>query len=455
MKGYRVSRILIVCLLVFFFFQTGLFSQRVGISKTELNKRRETLMNRLDRGIILLFGDCIPVPGGHFRQDNDFYYFAGVEDAGAILVMAPMTKESYLFLPQQTPREIMIEGENLLMDEEARAKTGFTDIYPVSYFDEFIARQARSLGLTFHMRLSPRDTVDNARGETLIFEGRKNRTHYNDQISIDNYRIKKLKERYPAMAFNDITSFIDEMRLVKSAEEREILRRNGKLSAEAVKQAILATRPGVFEYQIEAAAMHVILKGGAKGAAYPPIVGSGSNSCIWHYNENARKVEGGDLVLMDFGADLDYLCMDITRTWPVSGKFTDEQRVVYETVLAVQKACIEAYKPGVTSEDVRDHVAQVMKEKGLDPRGLRGGIGHYVGMCVHDVGPRGVRLEEGMVFAIEPALYYPEKNIGIRIEDTVLITKDGCEVLSKDVPKELKEIERLMSRRKSVLSFRE
>jgi Xaa-Pro aminopeptidase len=339
---------------------------------------------------------------------------------------------------------MMVEGENLLKDEDAKKKTGFTDIYPVTYLDEFIARRARSFGLTFHLRLSPRDSVDNARWETLIFVGRKNRIHYNDQISLDNYRIKKLKERYPVMAFDDITPYIDEMRVIKSAEEREILRRNGKISAEGVKQAILATRPGIFEYQIEAAAIHVILKNGAKGAAYPPIVGSGPNSCIWHYDKNARKVEDGDLVLMDFGADLDYLCMDITRTWPVSGKFMPEQREFYEIVLAVQKACIEAYRPGVTSADVQKHVAEVMKEKGLDPRGLRGGIGHYVGMCVHDVGPRGP-LREGMVFAIEPALYYPEKGFGIRIEDTVLITKDGCEVLTKDVPKEVEEIEKLMS----------
>jgi len=425
----------VVLLLFVFFFQSVLFSQRVGYSKQEMIGRRGTLMDRLDAGLIVLFGDCMPTPGGHFRQDNDFYYFTGIEDTGAIVIMAPKTKESFLFLPRQTSREMMFEGKNLLKDEEAKQKTGFTDIYPVSYFDEFIARNARRYGLTFHMRLSPRDSVDNARWETLIFVGRKNRTHYNDQISLDNYRIKKLKERYPVMAFNDITPFIDEMRMIKSSEEIEILRRNGKVSAEGVNQ-------------IEAAAMHVILKNGAKGAAYPPIVGSGPNSCIWHYDENARETEDGDLVLMDFGADLDYLCMDITRTWPVSGKFTPEQREVYEVVLAVQKACIEAYRPGVTSDDVQKHVAGVMKQKGIDPRGLEGGIGHYVGMCVHDVGPRGVPLKEGMVFAIEPALYYPEKNIGIRIEDTVLITKDGCEVLTKDVPKELEEIERLMSRRK-------
>jgi len=448
MNRHKFWQISLIFLLFAFAFQTALFSQRVGFSKEEMTRRRGALMDRLDAGMIVLFGDCIPTSGGHFRQDNDFYYFTGIEDTGAIVTMVPKTKESFLFLPRQTPREMMVEGENLLKDEDVKQKTGFAEIYPVTYFDEFIARNARRYGLTFHLRLAPRDSVDNARWETLIFVGRKNRIHYNDQISIDNYRTKKLKERYPVFAYNDITPLIDGMRLIKSAEEIEILRRNGKISAEAVKQAILATRPGVFEYQIEAAAMHVILKSGAKGAAYPPIVGSGPNSCIWHYNENSRKVVGGDVVLMDFGADLDYLCMDITRTWPVSGKFSPEQREVYQIVLAVQKACIEAYRPGVISEDVQKHVADVMKQKRINPRELRGGIGHYVGMCVHDVGPRGVPLKMGMVFAIEPALYYPDKNIGIRIEDTVLITKDGCEVLTKGVPKELEEIERLMFRKK-------
>lgn len=447
MIRHRAGRTLLLCFFIISISSSALFSQRVGFTKQELTGRRKALMDRLEEGMVVLFGDCLPSSGGHFRQDNDFYYLTGIEDTGAILIMAPKTNESFLFLPRQTPREIMIEGENLLGDEDAPRLTGFTGIHPVSYFDEFIARNATRFGQTFHLRLSPRDTVDNARSETLIFEARKNRTHYNDQISLDNYRIQKLRQRYPEMAFNDITPFIDEMRLIKSAEERQILRRNGILSAEAVKQAILATEPGIFEYQIEAAAMHVILKGGARGVAYPPIVGSGPNSCIWHYDKNSRKVQEGELVLMDFGADLDYLCMDITRTWPVSGRFTPEQREVYKIVLAVQKACIEAYKPGITSEDVQRHVASVMKQKGIDTRGLKGGVGHYVGMCVHDVGPRNIPLKEGMVFAIEPALYYPENNIGIRIEDTVLITKDGCEVLTKDVPKELEEIERLMSRK--------
>jgi Xaa-Pro aminopeptidase len=420
------------------------FGQRTGYSKDEFLRRRNALMEKAPEGMIILFGEALPQPAAHFRQDNDFYYFTGVEDVGAILLLAPKSKEAYLFLPQQTPREIMMEGPNLLKDPQAKEKTGFQEIYEVSFFDEFIARNASRLGQIFHLRLSARDSVDNARSETQLFQARAARSHYNAQISLDNYRIQRLKERYPACEFKDITPFVDVLRMIKSPEEIEVIRRNGKISAGAVKQAMLASRPGVFEYEIEAAAMHTIIKGGAKSAAYPPIVGSGPNTCIFHYEKNSRRVEEGDLVLMDFGANLDYLSMDITRTWPASGKFTPEQRKVYEVVLAVLNACLEAYKPGVTAEDVQEHVEEVMKKEGLDARGLRGGFGHFVGMGTHDVGPRPLTLREGMVFAVEPALYEPEKNIGIRIEDTVLVTRDGCEVLTKDVPKEIAEVEELL-----------
>ncbi len=425
----------------------ALLAQRVGYTKDEFVRRRSALMSQVRDGFIILFGDVAAAAGTHFRQDNDFFYFTGSEDVGAIAVMTPKTTESFLFLPSQTPREEMIDGPNLLKDPDGPAKSGFTAIHPVSYLDEFLARGMDRYGQTFHLRLSPRDSMDDSRSESGLFAGRRSRSHYNDQIPLDNHRIAKLRERYPQVEFGNITALIDAMRVIKTREEIEILRRNGRISAEAVKQAMLATRPGVFEYDIEAAAMFVILKNGAKSAAYAPIVGSGPNSCVWHYDENSRRVESGDLVLMDFGADLDHLTMDITRTWPASGRFTPEQKEVYRVVLEVQKACIEAYRPGATAGDVRAHVARVMEAKGLDPRGLRGGFGHGVGLAVHDVGLGGV-LREGMVFAIEPALYFPEKSMGIRIEDTVLITDRGCEVLTGDVPKDIEDVERLINGRR-------
>jgi Xaa-Pro aminopeptidase len=419
-------------------------AQRTGYSRAEFVRRRNALMDRVRTGAVILFGDVGVPAGTHFRQDNDFFYVSGNEDLGAVLVLIPEARQSFLFLPEQSAREVMVDGPNLIRDPDARAKTDFTDVLPIGYLDEFLARHMSGFGGVVYLRLSPRDTMDDARSETALMEARKARSHYNSQVPLDQDRIGKLKARYPQCEWRDVTPAIDVLRAVKSSEERAIMRRNGRISAEAMRQAMLATRPGVFEYEIEAAAMAVILKGSARGAAYAPIVGSGPNSCIWHYDRNSRQVESGDLVLMDFGADLDHLTMDITRTWPASGRFTAGQKEVYRIVLEVQKACIEAYRPGATPKDVRDHVARVMKSKGLDPRGLEGEFGHGVGLSVHDVGLGGV-LKEGMVFAIEPALYYPDKAMGIRIEDTVLITKDGCEVLTKDVPKEIDEIEKLLS----------
>jgi len=423
-------------------------AQRPGYPADEFATRRQALMVKVHDGFIVLFGEAMAPGGSHVRQDNDFFYLTGLDDVGAVLVMVPKTGSAYLFLPAQTPREKMIEGPNLLEDPVGAKTARVTAVHPVTYLDEFLARNGDAQGATFHVRLSPRDTIDNARSETDLFYARRSRLHYNDALPLDYARIAKLRERYPRYAFTDVTPLVDEMRIVKTPAEIEILRRNGAISAEGVRQAMLATRAGGFEYELEGAAMGTVIARGATGAAYAPIVGSGPNTCIWHYADNARQMANGDLVLMDFGADVDHLAMDITRTWPVSGAFTAEQRRVYQAVLEVEKACIEAYRPGATAETVRAHVADVLKRKGIDPQGLTGGFGHGVGLATHDVGPIGPVLREGMVFAIEPALYFPEKNLGVRIEDTVLITKDGCEVLTRGVPKEIDEVESLLAKRR-------
>jgi len=395
--------------------------------------------------IILFAAPSHTIPAGHFRQDNDFYYFTGCEDADAVLVMMPASKDAMLFVPEKSAGEKSFEGPNSLDDPTAKERLQVRSIMPLSSFDEFLARLASRPQPVLYLRLSPADTVSDARYESALFQARRARNPYNAELSLDQFRADRLRRLYPSARFEDVTPLIDSLRMIKSPEEIAVLRRNGQISAEAVKRAMLATRPTAYEYELEAAAMEVLLRNGCRGPAFAPIVGSGPNTCIMHYERNNRQMQAGELVLMDFGGDLNYLTMDITRTWPVSGKFTAEQKKIYRTVLEVQKACIEAFKPGVTSKDVNDYVARRLKEKGIDPMGLRGGLGHLVGMCVHDVqtGPGPFVLKEGMVMAIEPALYFPDKNIGIRIEDTVLITKDGCEVLTAGVPKEIEEIEAL------------
>lgn len=439
----------VILLFICFLFSSFIARCRVVEHRdNEFAKRRTALMDQVEKGVIILFANADHPPASRFRQDNDFYYFTGCDDMNAILLMTAKTHESVMFLPRQTKREMMIVGRNLLEDPDALKKMGLSGIYPLDYFSEYLARHGKKAEGTFYLRLSPADAVSHNRRETSIFAARRARNPFNDQISLDKYRIKKLKKHFPDVTMKDIVPFIDAMRLIKSPKEIEILRRNGKISAAAIKQAMAVTKPGVYEYELEASALNVILKKGANGPAYPPIVASGPNSCIAHYNKNNRKMAAGDVVLMDFGADLDYLCMDITRTWPVSGTFTPEQREYYRVVLAVQKACIAAYRPGITAKDVRKYVAKEMKKKGIAARGLQGGMHHYVGMAVHDVGPKDIPLREGMVFTIEPGFYFPEKGFGIRIEDTILITKDGCEVLSKDVPKEIEEIEAFLAGKK-------
>lgn len=432
----------IILVLQVWAFHTGSYSAQ------EFERRRLALMEAVGEGIIILFANPGNSGAGHFRQDNDFFYFTGCEDANAILVMRPATKDSLLFVPQKTDREKMMEGGNSLDDPEAKDSLRLKAIYPVSYFEEFIARLSTQPKAVVYLRLSPEDTIAEARSETALFAARRHRNPFNAQLSLNQYRAKLFREFYPSFQLKDITPYIDSLRMIKTPEEIAIMRRNGKISAEAVKKAMLVSRPGAYEYELEAAAVEVVLRNGGRGPAYPPIVGSGPNTCILHYDKNSRQMQAGELVLMDFGGELDYLCMDITRTWPVSGKFTEEQKKIYRTVLEVQKACIEAFKPGVTFKDVQEYVVRRMKEKGLDPMGLTGGLGHLVGLSVHDVQTGNLVLKEGMVMAIEPGLYFPEKKIGIRIEDTVLITRDGCEVLTSDVPKEIEEIEALLAKRK-------
>lgn len=445
-KTNRVILLLTMLLLLLPVFLISNYGQRTVLPMEEFIKRRAALADQVKEGLIVLFANADNSPGLRFRQDNDFYYFTGIEDKNAILAILPATRQAVLFLPHQTRKEATYEGKNLLDEPNAKEKTGLTDIVGLDFFNEALARWLgnEKNQRTIYVRLSAPDTVENNRGDTLIMHARRCRNPYNDQIMLDHYRVQKLKEQYPAFTFKDITPIIDSLRVIKSPAEIEILRRNGKISAEAVKQAMRVSGPGVYEYELEAEALHVITKNGARGTAFPTIVGSGPNSCIMHYADNNRAINPNEVVLMDFGADLDYYCMDITRTWPASGKFTPEQREIYQTVLEVQKACIAAYRPGVTEEDVRKYAAETMKKKNLDPRGLKGGIHHYLDMCTHGVGPRDVPLKEGMVFTIEPALYFPEKNFGVRIEDTVLITKNGCEVLTKDAPKEIAEIETLV-----------
>jgi Xaa-Pro aminopeptidase len=244
------------------------------------------------------------------------------------------------------------------------------------------------------------------------------------------------------------------LRTIKSAYEISCLRKAIQATAAGLEAAMRSMRPGQFEYEVDAVIVYHCRRRGCQGMAFPCIVGSGTNGCIPHYTLNARRMEDGDLVVMDVGGDYRHYAADITRTVPVNGRFTPRQREVYELVLRAQAAAIEAVKPGASAGEP-DRVARRVLGEGLKKLGLAKntreamrycphGVSHALGMDVHDVPV--ATLAPGAVITIEPGIYIPEEGFGIRIEDDVLVTEQGREVLSREVPKTVEAIEALMAR---------
>ena len=421
-------------------------AQRVRFPPGEFVARRTALCEGVgSQGLIMMFGKTMVPAGIRFRQDNDFYYLTGNEDLNAVLVMDATSCSAVLFLPSQTEREASRDGWNLLHQEGAAAAHGFSEIHPLTYLQEFLARQRTGRPQALYVRLSERTEVDQSRSDVAIFLARRMANAWASYPSEDAWRAERLRARFPYYELRDITPFLDALRVIKSPREVQALRRNGRVSAEAHRRAIQVTRVGGWEYEIEAEATYVMLQDGAEGAGYPAIVGSGPNGNVWHYQENGRQLQDGDLVVMDYGASMGYLTMDITRTWPVSGRFTGLQERAYRCVLEAEKAIIAAMRPGVTRDETL-RIAEAIFEKWGFPDQYPGGAGHFVGMSVHDVGDYDLPLQSGMVIAVEPIIDIPEQDLHVRIEDTILVTDEGPVILSGDVPKELEEILTLVGR---------
>jgi Xaa-Pro aminopeptidase len=420
-------------------------AERLGYTAEEFTARRQRLAKTLGNGTLLMFGASGPTPGTRFRQDNDFFYLTGNESLNAALVIDLPSGTSYLFLPKLTAREIRYEGGNWLEDNDAAKKRGFASIAPLSELQEFLARRRPVAGSqVLWTRLSERDFVNEGRLDMAIQTGRRLINPFAQQPTEDAARVTALRGQFPYYEMKDVAPALDRLRMIKSPREIEILKYNGRISAEALKRAMQASGPGKYEYELEAEAKYWLVKNGFQGDAYPAIVGSGPMGNQWHYEDNGRQMKGGELVVMDYAGAIDYMTMDITRTWPVSGTFTDAQLKAYECVLEAQKAIIAAIKPGVTRATVQSIAEGIYKKHGFDPRYAY--TGHYVGMSVHDVGDWELPFEPGMVMAIEPIIDVP--GLHIRIEDSVLVTPTGAEILSPGVPKEVEEVIALLKQRK-------
>lgn len=405
--------------------------------------RREALMKKIDGAVAVLQGSPDTRAYAPFRQDNNFYYLTGVETPDALLLVDASKRRSVLFLPSRDEDTERWEGPRLHAGPEALRQSGVDEVLELSQFEEELKKR-KSFLRELYTPLSPQELAATSRDRALQHDAARQSDPWDGRSSREAAFRKNLEAKLGGeVQIKDLAPVLDEMRRVKDAQEIERLREAGRIGALGFKEAIRSAKPGHYEYQIAALAEFVFSWEGASGRAFFPIVGSGPNSCILHYSRNSRKTEAGDLVVMDFGPEYRNYQSDITRTFPVSGTFSKEQARVYRAVLEAQKAALGKVRPGATFADLNAAAKEVLERYGYAEY-LPHSVSHYVGMSVHDVGNPGP-FEPGVVITVEPGVYMPDKDLGVRIEDTILVTRDGYENLTGGVPREITEIEKLMS----------
>lgn len=438
------------------------------IPKSEYARRRKALMAQMEpSSIAILPAAAVAIRNRDvehvYRQDSDFQYLSGFPEPEAVIALIPGREhgEYVLFCRERNPERELWDG--LRAGQEGAVRDfGADDAFPITDIDDILP------GL-----IEGRDRVYSAMGSNPEFD-----RHLMEWINV--IRSKARLGAQPPNEFVALDHLLHDMRLYKSAAEVKVMREAAAISARAHVRAMQACRAGLREYSLEAELDYEFRKGGAKMPAYGSIVAAGRNSCILHYQENDALLKDGDLVLIDAGCEIDCYASDITRTFPVSGQFSPEQKAIYELVLKAQEAAVAVIAPGKHWNHAHEATVQVITE-GLVALGLLKGsvealieseayrafymhrAGHWLGMDVHDVGEYKVGgqwrvLEPGMALTVEPGIYIGADNqsvakkwrgIGVRIEDDVVVTKQGCEILTSGVPKTVAEIEALMAAARS------
>ena len=385
--------------------------------------RRAELRKALPNGIVVLFGrteaDAGDLRSGFYQEPN-FYYLTGWNQPGSVLVLNPAGE--MFFLPPKDPEAEKWTGTKAsAQDKNVAAVTGFEHVMPAQAFESELLKL---------MRQYPR------------------------LYALKGTRLERLA---PLREISDAQPAIAKLRMKKSPEEIALIERATSVSIEAHRAAWKRAAPGLYEYQVAATMTGVFAENGCERAAYSPIVGAGPNSVFLHYSRNKRRMDRGEILLMDVAAECSAYASDITRTIPVGAKFSERQREIYNVVLGAQRAAIAAIKPGMTIAKTSansiytiayDYINSHGKDLHGEPLGkyFTHGLSHHVGLEVHDASDTSAPLEAGMVITVEPGIYIPEEKIGIRIEDVVLVTETGAKVLSGALPTEPEEIERAIAR---------
>lgn len=424
------------------------------ISSQMYVRNRAQLVKQMkhDSLAIVNSNDEMPYSGDQtfvFRQNADMFYLTGLDQEKCILTLCPdhpvENMREILFTVKTNDLMVTWYGHKYTFEEVTQA----SGIKNVKWLDDF--------------EMTLKDLVSRV---NTVYLNQNEYTRFSTDVPVKDVRFaKEMQEKYPLHSYERLAPIITNMRLVKQKEEIAQIKKACEITRDGFLRALKFVKPGVKEYEVEAEYTHEFIRQGASGFSYPPIVASGENSCILHYNTNYNTCQDGDVVLMDIGAEYGNYAADMTRTIPVSGKFTPRQRQVYDAVLRVMKEAVKELKPGTTIDKWNAGVCKNMEkemlalglitpeqvEKGIDGspayfKYYMHGIGHFMGLDVHDVGTRQTVFEEGMVITCEPGIYIKEEKIGIRLENDYIISENPVNLMA-DIPIEADEIERLMNRK--------
>lgn len=427
------------------------------INKSLYINNRKRLVHELKAGSVAVFNsnDIMPTNADgtmRFRQNNDLFYLTGVDQEESILMLFPDHPDKkfreVLFLRETSGLIATWEGHKLTKDE-ARELSGIDTILWLAEFQR-VLNTALTMGGAEFIYLN---TNEHYRAEAAV-ETR------------DSRFIKWCKEKYPLHKYERIAPVMSKLRAVKSKEEINQLQVACEITNSAFRRVLKFVKPGVKEFEIEAEFIHEFLRKGSRGFAYEPIIASGANSCVLHYIENDKACKAGDVLLLDVGAEYGNYNADMTRTIPVSGKFTKRQREVYNAVLRIKRAAMKLLTPGAFYFEYHKEVqkiteAELVKLRLFDKTDLKKqnpskplfmkyfmhGTGHHLGLDVHDTGNMYSKMQVGMVWTVEPGIYITKEGLGVRLENNVVIEKNGVKDLMKDIPVEAEEIEDLMNSR--------
>jgi len=395
------------------------------LPKEVFKERRTKLLDLMGDGVAVLYGKTGSFEG-EFKQDDNFYYLTGVEEPGAILVLAPKeySRKEVLLLAPRNPEDERWSGERPSLGKKLEDSLGF----------EYVGRTG---GLGWIVNSYLQHTTNLCYLSPSVSAS--------SPVPTDLNFYRDVSARVPGTSIKNMSHLIREMRTVKTDEELAAMQKAIDITGEGFKKAALTVKSGMTERDVQDIIENEFKVRGARQLAFPSIVATGKNTTTLHYTRNDAIVNEGDLFLMDIGAEFDHYAADVSRTIPVSGKFSPEQRKIYEIVLKAQNAAMAKVKPGAyVREDVHAEAKRVIEEAGYGEYFIHN-TSHFIGLDVHDVGDYGSPLKAGMVISVEPGIYLPEQGIGVRIEDDVLVTKNGFKLLTGHIPRKVDEIEKLMS----------